>query len=153
MVTGGVKSNMNDNNIKDPIAPNSFYYPGKEAIERVINGEISLKHQTSSSLYAEKVVRHVLSKYPSAQFFAGDKSTSLWLLDTFTWRTVYVSLFPSHACWCGGNLKLMWGIGFVLSDDGGDYYLEEEPEGSWSRREEERFECCVYSAGSTSFGI
>jgi hypothetical protein len=93
VVTGGVTSNMNDNNIKQPIPPNSFYHPAKETIERVIAGELSLKHQSGSKAYAQKVVRHVLKNNPGSQCFAGDKSRSLWALDTFAWHTVYVSFF------------------------------------------------------------
>ncbi|KUJ24679.1 NAD(P)-binding protein [Mollisia scopiformis] len=80
VLTGGIKSNMNDNNVKAAIGPESFYYPNKTEIERIIRGEVSLKHQTSRELFAAKVAKHILSKNPSAQLLAGEKSTSMWLL-------------------------------------------------------------------------
>lgn len=81
---------MNDNNVKGVIGPDSVYHPGKEVIKRMIGGETSLKYQSDQNAYAEKVVKHVLSSSPSAQLYAGDKSTSLWLVKTFTWHTIWV---------------------------------------------------------------
>ena len=87
---------MNDNNIKGVIAEDSFYAPSKDIIERMIAGETSLKHQSDQEAYAKKVVKHITSSNPSAQFFAGKQSTSLWLLDTFTWHTIWASnLLPT----------------------------------------------------------
>ncbi|KAF8852318.1 NAD(P)-binding protein [Acephala macrosclerotiorum] len=94
VVTGGVESNMNDNNIKGIIADDSLYAPSKDIIERMIAGETSLKHQSSQQAYAEKVFRHITSSNPSAQFFAGKQSTSLWFLDTFTWHTIWDLVMP-----------------------------------------------------------
>ncbi|CZR68354.1 related to short-chain dehydrogenase/reductase [Phialocephala subalpina] len=94
VVTGGVESKMNDNNIKGVIAEGSFYAPSKDIIERMIAGETSLKHQSDQEAYAKKVVKHITSSNPSAQFFAGKQSTSLWLLDTFTWHTIWDWVMP-----------------------------------------------------------
>jgi hypothetical protein len=98
VITGGVETNIHNNQLSSPLPEDSVYSPAKKDIEEIMAGSVSKRFLAPVQGVAEKIVRNALSRYPSVRIFAGDKATTMWALNASGLRRITVSFF-----WCCGR--------------------------------------------------
>ncbi|KAH9834522.1 NAD-P-binding protein [Rhodofomes roseus] len=88
IITGAVKSNI----AKPRSLPSNSLYRPMEKLYQERHLNTSQQNATDTDVYAHEVVSEVLKPNPRAWFWAGARTMSAWVVDTFLPRRTFVSV-------------------------------------------------------------
>ncbi|PHH81252.1 hypothetical protein CDD82_1191 [Ophiocordyceps australis] len=90
IISGEVGTNILKSDATRQLPQDSYFSPLAQDFEKHVR---RVPDTTSRFVYAEQVVAQSLKKAPTAWFWYGKQTFTVWLLDAFGWRTIFDGMF------------------------------------------------------------
>lgn len=93
VVGGAIRTNFLQNRADTPhLAPSSRYYPAKAVVEDSMSGAEMEKDALDVDVAARAIVQNVLRPTPKKHHWLGSGASTVWMVHTFGWATIWVSV-------------------------------------------------------------